>query len=117
MKITESEQILYVDIDNTLVRDCKTEDGVNIRIDVLDPYSSNTLVKSKMLKNIKIVRDRKARGAYIIAHSANGYKWVVEVIKALNLEHIVDEAKSKPVGFLDDLESAEWMGSRIWFAE
>lgn len=113
MKVTKNEQILYCDIDSTLVFDCEKTHPEALTANY---YGSPRWVRPHH-KQIQFLKTLKSRGFYVIAHSGNGYSWVAEITKLLKLEKYVDEAKSKPVFYIDDLDSNKWMGSRIYITE
>jgi len=64
--------------------------------------------------HIKILKDRKARGSFIVVWSAGGYAWANAVVKALGLEEYVDLVMTKPHAYVDDKQAAEIMGERIY---
>lgn len=113
MKVTKNEQILYCDIDSTLVFDCEKSHPEAIAANY---YKEVRWVRPHH-KQIEFLKTLKTRGFYVIAHSGNGHAWAEEIIKKLKLEKYVHEAKSKPVFYIDDLNSECWMGSRIYIPE
>lgn len=113
MKITKNEQILYCDIDTTLVFDCDKNHPEAIKANY---YNQPRYIRPHH-KQIQFLKSLRSRGFHVIAHSGNGYGWVYEVIKQLKLQSYVNEIKSKPIFYIDDLESNKWMGSRIYIEE
>lgn len=127
-KLIESERIVWCDIDGTLVihgnwftemRLCYSDGSIehvkdeNI-ITVTDPYSGEIVNLRKNNPMIRLVKEEKSRGATIIAHSANGYRWVNTIIKALQLEKYVDIMLSKPIAYFDDKDVKDWVGQRVF---
>lgn len=113
MKVTKNEQILYCDIDSTLVFDCDKSHPEALPA----KYYDETRWVRPHHKQIQFLKTLKTRGFYVIAHSGNGHGWVEEIINLLKLSKYVDEVKSKPVFYLDDLPAEKWMGSRIYISE
>lgn len=114
MKVVENEQILFSDVDDTLIRwdEINPKDGSGITI--LDPYDDNVVRLRPHLPHIKLIKDRKARGATIVVWSGGGYKWAEAVVRALELEDYVDYILSKPTVILDDLPLNEAIGHRVY---
>lgn len=114
-KTIESEQIIFVDCDDTLVlwSEYETDDHLVIS-NPYDDTEAHTLGIHR--GHIKILKDRHARGAFIVVWSAGGYRWAEAVVKALKLENHVDMIMSKPYAHIDDKPSTEWMGERIYLS-
>jgi FMN phosphatase YigB (HAD superfamily) len=85
----------------------------NITID----YYNETWYIRPHVKNIEFLVSLSNRGYYIIVHSGNGWQHAEKVIRAFGLELFVDEVKSKPVKYCDDLPVEEWFGPRIYLEE
>ena len=54
------------------------------------------------------MREFKARGHYVIVWSQGGWEWAEAVVKALGLEDLVDEVKTKPQWMVDDICPSIW---------
>lgn len=113
MKVIENEQIIKIDCDDTLVIWGSTNPAFE-EVIVIDPYDGKKLSLHAHAGHIKILKDRKRRGAYIVVWSAGGYRWAEAVVKALGLEEFVDEVSSKPFMYIDDLQAAEILGERLY---
>lgn len=115
-KTIKSEQILCFDIDDTLIswRKAKKHDKV---VCFTDPYDNSQHYVVVHEPHVKILKDRKARGATIIVWSQSGWAWAQAVVKALGIEGYVDLVASKPVAYVDDKECQQWMGERIFLPE
>ena len=112
MRVTENEIIMYVDIDETLIF---ATDDQNIGF-YANYYGTKKLVRPHK-KHIEFIKTLKQRGYYIVVHSGNGWKWAKEIVTKLGLTPFVDEVKSKPVKYLDDLDSEAWFGQRVYIQE
>lgn len=115
MKITESELIAYVDIDETLITSESIFETVIDPIK-LDYYGSEWEIYPKF-KNIEFIKSLKNRGYYIIVHSANGWLHAKKVVELLQLCDFVDEIKTKPLKYVDDKSVETWFGPRIYFED
>jgi FMN phosphatase YigB (HAD superfamily) len=111
MKVTENELIVYVDIDGTLINkgDFISSDSHDYKID----YYGFIHEIEPLWLNIEFMKTLKKRGWYIIVHSHNGWQYAKNVVEALNLQDYVDEVKSKPFKYIDDMDCHSWMGTRI----
>lgn len=113
MKVIKSEQVICIDIDDTLVMHRKP--GPNdMVLTFVDPYDGTARTLVKHQPHIKILRDRKARGATIVVWSQSGYQWAEAIVRALALDDVVDFVLSKPVAYIDDKPVEEWMAERIY---
>jgi phosphoserine phosphatase len=113
MKITHNDSVIFFDVDDTLVVWTKIRKGDKAVL-VTCPYTAEQYILKKHLAHIKILKDRKARGSYVVVWSAGGYKWAEAVIRALQLETYVDQIMSKPIAYVDDKPSKAFMGEHIY---
>lgn len=113
MKIIESEQLVFCDVDDTLVMWGKAKKGEKVIV-VTNPYGKEQNYVRPHVGHIRILKDRKARGAHIVVWSAGGHKWAEAVIKALKLEQYVDTVMSKPLMYIDDKKAKDIMGEHLY---
>lgn len=113
MKVVKNEQLVMVDCDDTLVM-WGSENIDYKRVYITDPYDNKTVELRAHAGHIKVLKDRKARGAHVTVWSAGGYKWAEAVVRALNLEEYVDVVSSKPFMYIDDREAADILGERLY---
>lgn len=113
MNIIKSEQLIPVDIDNTLIFWRKAKRGEKT-LRYTCPYTKEQFQVVLHQPNIAIVKERLARGATILFWSASGYQKAAAVVKALGIVGPGVLVASKPVGYLDDIACEEWMGKRIY---
>jgi len=106
VKVTENDNIIGVDVDDTLViwNIPKEYEGQAIKFDNFG-YATMLLPHHK---HIELLKQFKIRGHYIIVWSQGGYEWAREVVKVLGLEDWVDEVKTKPKWIIDDLPANAW---------
>lgn len=114
MKIIESELVMMCDVDDTLVMWGPQYSTSAKCVFVSNPHDGerSRLVPNK--GNIKILKDRKARGSFIVVWSAGGYAWAQAVVEALDLEKYVDLIMTKPHAYIDDKQAEDIMGERIY---
>lgn len=115
MKVIISEQLICVDIDDTLICHKKAKRGDKV-VQFTDPYDQTQRTVVVHEPHVKILKDRKSRGATILVWSQSGYQWATAVIKALNLTPYVDYVASKPVAIIDDKPASDWLAERIYLA-
>src|ERR1700677_2822537 len=88
MKIINKESTVFFDVDDTLVM-WKEQKGPTAKITIVEPHYGDEVLLTPHSGHIKILKDRKARGSFIVVWSAGGYAWAEAVVKALNLEEYV----------------------------
>lgn len=114
MRVIEIESTIFIDCDDTLVMWDKTSfDGREI-VRVKNPHYGDESVLGIHRGHIKILKDRKARGSFIVVWSAGGYAWAKAVVEALKLEQYVDLVMTKPHAYIDDKTAEAFMGERIY---
>ncbi len=117
-QLIENEQIYAFDVDDTLVMwsgdYMKPGEG---RIEIRDPYDGALVYLVPHQRHIKLARQMKGRGRHVIVWSAGGALWADAVVKALELEDVVDQVMTKPAGYVDDLLVQEWMPKRIYLTQ
>lgn len=116
MKIIKNEMNIYFDVDDTLVIWGKAKPGEKV-IAITDPYDGSQHYLRPHAGHIKVLRDRKTRGATIHVWSASGWQWAETVVRALGLEEHVDFVLSKPTMYVDDLEAHEILGERLYLGK
>jgi hypothetical protein len=116
MKTIKNEMNVYFDCDDTLVMWGETKQREKCII-ITDPYDGAQHYLLPHAGHIKVLKDRKARGATIHVWSASGYMWAEAVVRALKLEKYVDFVLSKPVMYVDDLQAHEILGERLYLGK
>lgn len=112
MKTIESDRVVMVDCDDTLILwDISEYSGIN-RVTV-NCYGHKAIVVPHE-KNLKLLRKFAKLGYRIIVWSQSGWQWAEAVSKTLGIDDIVDTCMSKPRYYFDDIPCQEWMGGRIW---
>lgn len=115
MKIIQSEYLVMVDVDDTLVMHDTQGVYEEDIITVMDPLNQKNRIELVPNKNmIRLLREEKSKGATIIVWSRGGYKWANTVVKALGLESCVHMIMTKPLVYFDDKDVTEWMKYRVY---
>ncbi len=107
MNVFSSENIVCFDVDDTLVmwnipvgHEGKTKLFNNFGYaEWLLPHEAH----------IKLLKQFKVRGQFVIVWSQGGHQWATEVVKHLGLEEWVDLVMAKPKWIVDDLPPSAWM--------
>jgi hypothetical protein len=111
MIVTKSENIIWVDVDDTLVLHKVSEYEY---IYVTDPLGGQDIKVTPHTAMIRLLKEEKARGAHIIVHSRGGWQWALNVVEALSLQQFVDEVKTKALVYFDDKPVDEWLRYRVY---
>ena len=116
MRVIKNERIIPTDIDETLImHDITNASNDALIVEIIDPYAPNTRIQMRVNEPmVKILKDEKVRGSYIIAWSKAGYQWAEAVIRALGLESFVDLIMTKPIAYMDDTPVEHWLKDRIY---
>lgn len=114
MRITQNEQVIFTDIDDTLVLHDVERFKHLPHITIDDPYCGTKRVLAYHPAHVRLLEERFLRGAHIKAMSAGGYAWAAAVIKSIGLDNMVAEALSKPIAILDDLPIEQALGRTMY---
>lgn len=111
-----NKPVLPVDVDETLLMHDVSRWGDNIdTITMQDPFDAKTTIHLAVNRPmIKILKDEKAKGTFIIVWSRQGEAWAWAAVVALKLEKYVDMVSRKPNTYLDDKPSNKWMTDRVY---
>ncbi len=103
MRINESETIVAVDVDGSLVKQVPSGyDGFD-GIEITNPYDDKTYTYVIHREHVDLLRQYAGRGFYIKVWSAGGVKHAVSVVRALGLnDGTVKEVETKPIKHVDD---------------
>lgn len=114
MKIISQESTVFCDVDDTLVMwGFKAKKGQKL-VAITNPHDGTQEYFATHPGHIKVLKDRKARGSFIVVWSSGGYAWANAVVKALGLEQYVDLVMTKPHLYMDDKQPSEIMGERLY---
>ncbi len=116
MKVIENENVVMVDVDDTLVMHVKPPyDLESKQVKVQDPL--NPLATIEMVVNepmVRLVREEAHRGTTVVVWSRGGYEWAQNVVVALKLTEVIDYVMSKPTAYFDDKPVEEWLKYRVY---
>lgn len=115
MQTIKNEQLIMFDVDDTLIMWGKIKKG-HKAVSVTNPYDGEQNILRKHLAHIKILKDRKSRGATIVVWSHGGYRWAEAVVRALKLEQYVDFCATKPFMYVDDTTAENILGERLYIS-
>ncbi len=113
MKIIESEDVNYFDVDDTLICNPDViEAGALVQI--LDPVTKGFITMRVHAAMVRLLREADQRGGFVIVWSRGGWEWAKNVILALNLEKYVDIVQTKPLVYFDDKAVTDWLSYRVY---
>lgn len=113
MKIVTQESTIFIDVDDTLVMWKKVKKGRKA-VAVTNPHDGEQYYLMPHKGHIKVLKDRFARGSFIVVWSAGGFAWATAVVKALELQNYVHLTMTKPHMYIDDKHAADIMGERLY---
>lgn len=114
MQVIKSEMTSFWDIDGTLIVG-RNDEGATRNVSIPDPLDKTKyIVVSPNDSMIRLMREERHRGAFIVVWSRGGHEWAESVIKALNLVELVDVIMSKPMAYFDDKDVSEWLPYRVF---
>jgi hypothetical protein len=113
MQVLRNENPWASDIDDTLLMwDVPLSEDVPT-VDILDPLTKTNIRVAVNENNLRLVKEKKARGHAIILWSQGGPEYAEAVAIALGITDIVDVAMGKPVGIIDDLPCTAWLPASV----
>lgn len=105
MFILESDIVVYVDIDETLVS--WTPQGWDTVIEIENNGFKSSF--TPILANIEQVKKHKLCNHRVIFWSAGGWAWAKKVVEVLGLMEYADGILTKPRWIIDDLPASEFI--------
>lgn len=112
MKIINNENISPFDVDETLV--CHDPLTCSNKVYISDRVSGKLMLFGINEPMVRLLREEKDRGSYVIVWSRAGHAWASAVVKALELEDCVDLILTKPRVYFDDKPVDFWMKDRVY---
>ncbi len=112
MKIIKNENVLVCDVDETLIVSTPSKDLKSRPI--WDQVTQAFLNVQPHEPHVRLLREEKARGRFIIVWSRGGHAWAEAVVKGLGLLGTVDLIMSKPYAYVDDMPVERWLTERIF---
>lgn len=112
MKVIENELSVMVDVDDTLLM--WGMDNSPDAITAQCPYTKEYLRLVPHTRHVELLKQYKGRGFYVTVWSAGGWEWAKTAVNVLNLESFVDEVRTKPLKYMDDLQAREILGTRVY---
>lgn len=114
----ENEQVYMFDVDDTLiVWDDRFGQPGEGRVHVVDPYDGVSVYLRPHVRHVKLLKQMRGRGRFIVVWSQSGVQWAEAVVDALGLKDQVHLVMTKPQGYVDDLPVNEWMQNRIYLEQ
>ncbi len=112
-KVVRTESTVFVDCDDTLIMWNTELAAGKALVSVMNPHDGTYSHLVPHLGHIKVLKDRKARGSFIVVWSSGGFAWAEQVVKALGLQESVDLIMTKPHMYIDDKPCTAWMGEHL----
>lgn len=109
--VVRSESPWGVDIDDTLLLWDVPKEGAMVTF--TEPHTGDSITVPINENNIRLLKEKKSRGAFIILWSQGGWEYGNAVATALGIRQYVNLIMTKPIGLIDDLEASAWMPKAI----
>lgn len=113
MIVVNNENTVFFDVDDTLIS--TTMEGDNV-VTIEDVIEEKVIRAITLDANIRLLKEEKHKGQYIVVWSRGGAYWAQAVIKALDLKNYVDLVIAKPLAYVDDKDVKEWLPYRVWLS-
>jgi phosphoserine phosphatase len=113
MIVVDKDQVWCTDIDDTLLLWNVSIDKDIKYVEFIEPLLNERMRVAVNVNNLRLMKEKKARGCAIVLWSQGGPIYVEAVAKALGITHIVDIAMGKPIGVIDDLPCTAWMPESV----
>lgn len=113
MRTIDYEDIAPFDVDETLILH-NPPIGDFDYVDVKDPLTGGVIELAVHAPMVRLLKEAKHRGSFVIVWSRGGYKWAEAVVKALELENHIDQVMSKPRAYYDDTPVDQWLKDRVY---
>lgn len=115
MKVIKNDKIVMCDVDSTLLEynlsSYPNEDRVHLNL-TNDKTFEMIAVPNK--KNINLLIKLAKLGYSIILWSRSGSLWAEEAGKKLDIDKYITLYLTKPLYYIDDQQSQDFMGTRLW---
>lgn len=112
MIVNDYELSIMFDVDQTLILWDQPKNSKNIGITRVETGRINKVTPHT--EHIELLKQHHYRGYHVTVWSASGTTWALAVVDALGLTGYVDEVRTKPLKFVDDLQADEVLGTRIY---
>ena len=112
MKVIDSDLVVMIDVDETLLMIPQSKGGISIELK--NPYTGYIRVREIHTEHIDLIKQYKKQGYAVVVWSANGHLWAKEVVEKLNLTDMVDLVMCKPIKYVDDLKADEILTGRVY---
>jgi len=131
MIVISGDQILYVDVDDTLIMWNPTPEQIAERgIEIFCPNSTTVNEDGEVVnvggwsawvvshrKHIEQIKKHKMRNHTVVVWSQGGFDWAEAAVKALKIEYLVDVVITKPRWIIDDIKPQEFMPEPLWMKD
>lgn len=113
--VLDSDDLIFFDVDETLVFWRTDEDPSDVIIQAIDVYLDDKVINLvPHERNIALLKRNFGQGRTIVVWSMGGALWAESVVKALGLEGYVSLIMSKPKMYCDDIDMKDWGCSRMY---
>ncbi len=117
MRQVKNENVTPFDIDGTLVVHLDAS-ALSLwkheTIKIYDEIEDKVTIYGVNSPMVRLLKEEKSKGSYVIAWSRGGNQWAWNVITTLQLESYVDLVLTKPLAYFDDKKVDEWLIYRVF---
>lgn len=114
MQVTKNEHTIFCDVDGTLIIPDNLRNSLCKQVLVFDKVENKFISLRQHEPNIRLLKEEKHRGSYIVVWSRGGHEWAESVVLALGLQDCVDQIMTKPLVYIDDVSVQEWLPYRVF---
>ena len=115
MKVIKNEDVVYFDVDQTLILYEGTPGAENEPVAlVLDPLRNRRIEFKEHSAMVRLLKEANQRGSFVVVWSRGGWEWATNVVEALQLTPYVNQVMTKPLVYFDDKDVKEWLIYRVY---
>lgn len=118
MFVIPGDNIVFFDVDNTLIMWDPPEDQLDKAVDLPmleSPYGQDFVKVVPHKAHLTMIQRHYQLGNTVVVWSKSGPRWAEHVVKFFNLQDYVHAVCGKPSCFYDDLKPEEFMVERRYF--
>jgi hypothetical protein len=114
--VVGNENPFPFDVDDTIVMHTRSNEiPPGDKVEVQDPIDYNKTITMQINRPmVRLIEEEYFRGSFIIVWSRGGFRWAVNVCKAVGIYNKVHIIMTKPKVYGDDKDVGDWLKDRVY---